>query len=815
MSFDKYLFEKYTKDCVVEILSPNQGTGFWVLPDGYLLTCYHVLITKHKDLLGNDVVTEHTKATIRYHGQDYLAEIDPEHSKKELDIAALKVNAIEEKFHFVSLGDPELNAEVQVFGYRVGDNEMTFKNGYHISGILRLGQVLSERGLVYNLETNQPPNSSVRGMSGSPVYDLNTTKIIGLQGSEESKGPSICYVHPIEKVYKLWPELRIKNLTAIRADFNTYFMTGDLLRSVFILIIVLLQSQLESVLDKTVLDSAEQKVYYVQGEKTEGKLHKILSTRIGAQVFRDFIKQVNSRFYRACTYENMCTVFDIPTCSLLSIQAALDALPKVLNQKDALRVIGKILERDYPGLTDKQIKTGLNLYVDSLVKELLPLTKFLLSVIVPEEGQIFREVENSDNKLVSGLLDLEKIVAQRGIYMTLDDSRAGFGNTLVEENDKEARVQILIIEEMLNNEAPYMSGGLSNWQPDEHPSYFLQQVYNRIPPGKGANLRQTIEGLLFKRNQAWLARCTPKNNPSIKHPHPIRYEVQLTDSLDLSFTPDGKRVISSASFDQTVYLFDIESGRSLSSFEGRASGVLCNAIVANGKYAFFASSDRTIVKWDLESGRWVRTLRRERSHIWKIALLPNTQNAILAFSDNTLQLKNLETEAVIREFVGHKKPCSSLAVSTDGAFFVSASNDMQLRLWEVNSDTSLHVFDGHTGEVYSVAIVPNNRQIVSASEKGELWLWDLKTGQRTRVFQGHTKQIHGIAMTPDSKYIISASADKTIRLWEISTGKCLLILTGNRPFRCIAISPNGSLFAVGDQTGEIHLFEIRNALSLM
>jgi len=273
MSFDKYWFEKYIIDCVVEITHPKQGTGFWILPDGHILTCYHILVTA--DRWGREV--ENSDVKIKYHGKDYIAVLDKEHSKKELDIAVLTVKEeIDEKIHFVPLGDPELNTEVQVFGYRVGEDGKTFKKGYHISGMLRPGQILNEGGLVYNLETNQPPLSSVAGMSGSPVYDMNTTKVIGIQGSEERTGPSICYVHPVAKIYKLWPELRIKNFNSIRKDFNIYFMATDLPRSIFILSMGLLQSQLKNVFDKTVISTAEQTLVDIEGEKVLGNLNKIL-----------------------------------------------------------------------------------------------------------------------------------------------------------------------------------------------------------------------------------------------------------------------------------------------------------------------------------------------------------------------------------------------------------------------------------------------------------------------------------------------------------------------------------------------------------
>jgi len=150
----------------------------------------------------------------------------------------------------------------------------------------------------------------------------------------------------------------------------------------------------------------------------------------------------------------------------------------------------------------------------------------------------------------------------------------------------------------------------------------------------------------------------------------------------------------------------------------------------------------------------------------------------------------------------------------DEKFFISASDDTTLRLWETDTGNLLRTFKGHSDKVFSVAIIPNSNHIISASADHTLRLWDISTGQSLRTFEGHLDWVHGVVVTPDGRHVISVSADNTLRLWNISTGECLLMLTGVTPFRCCAISPTGSLIAVGDQAGGIHFIEIRNYDSL-
>lgn len=815
MPFDKYLFEKYIKDCIVEILSPNKGTGFWVLPDGHILTCYHILKTNW------GIEKESSGAEVRYHGKNYFAVLDKEHSKKELDIAVLIVKEIHEKIHFVPLGEADLNTEVHAFGYRVGFN------GYHISGIIRQGQETPDAGLVYNFETNQHNDSKTDGMSGSPIYDINKKKVVGLQYGQEEAGPSICYVHPTAKVYKLWPELRTKNFNSIRKDFNIYFMTSEVPRSIFVLSMALL----ENALRKDSINNAEQITVDIIREKVNSEssknlthlyTKKIMSAILRANRYlynqcedrnfcnisgtstKDSTSPARKSFHNHCINREICRAFMMPTSDLLSIQAALNDLPKTPIQEDAIKTISENLRLDYPELTEKQIEAGVNSYRKYLEKELMSVKDFIFSTVTQVSRQIDKQEEENENKINEALVNLEKYGAQRGIYMALDDAHMGFGVSIGDGQDKETHAQILMLEEVLFRESSHLSSELNNWQPDKQPSYFLQQVHNRINRDKEMVIGKVIEKLLTKRREPWLAKY------GVPIAHPLPRGRKSFDALRLTFTIDGKHIISSTLNDQTLYLWNVENGQFSRDFQGRASGIFCVAITADEKNAIFASSDKVIRKWDIVEGKCLPISKVENDHIWDISIIPKTQHAILACANGILCRRDLESGKSLMVFKGHKEICSNIAMSSDGEFFISASDDNTLRLWRTDTEKPLRTFVSHLDKVFSVAIIPGRHQIISASADSTLRLWDISTGKCRRIFKGHSSSVHGVVITPDGKHAVSASADKTLRLWDTFTGRCLAVLTGDEPFKCCAITPRDSLIAVGDQAGKIQFIEVRN-----
>ena len=71
-------------------------------------------------------------------------------------------------------------------------------------------------------------------------------------------------------------------------------------------------------------------------------------------------------------------------------------------------------------------------------------------------------------------------------------------------------------------------------------------------------------------------------------------------------TGEGKRAVS-ASVDQTLKVWDLESGRKLRTLEGHSGVVAAVAVTGDGKRAVSASLDKTLKVWDLESGRILAT----------------------------------------------------------------------------------------------------------------------------------------------------------------------------------------------------------------
>jgi len=195
----------------------------------------------------------------------------------------------------------------------------------------------------------------------------------------------------------------------------------------------------------------------------------------------------------------------------------------------------------------------------------------------------------------------------------------------------------------------------------------------------------------------------------------------------VAFSPDGRRALS-GSGDNTLKLWEVNSGREIRTFQGHSNLVNAVAFSSDGRRALSGSWDHTLKLWEVNSGREIRT------------------------------------------FQGHSSDVTAVAFSPDGRMALSGSEDNTLKLWEINSGREIRTFQGHSNEVNAVAFSPDGRLALSGSYDHTLKLWEVNSGREIRTFQGHSYYVIAVAFSPDGQLALSGSRNGSNRLWNVQTG---------------------------------------------
>jgi WD40 repeat protein len=319
--------------------------------------------------------------------------------------------------------------------------------------------------------------------------------------------------------------------------------------------------------------------------------------------------------------------------------------------------------------------------------------------------------------------------------------------------------------------------------------------------------------------------------------------------LSVAISSDGKRIVS-GSIDNTIKLWDTETGREIRTFSGHIDQVNSVAFSHNGKYILSGSGykdysnkiDNSLRLWNVETGQEIRTFQGHTDSVNSVAFSPDRKHILSASNDDTLMLWDMETGQEIKTFYAGGN-VDSAVFSPDGNQILSSSHfSYRISNNTSESDTTegktaeeiweryfnnhkfyrlLTLWDVETGERIKyflwdnfptfTAFSPDGKSIICGSDDNSLSMFNPETEQEIIFSKPDVKRngITSVAFSPDGKYVISGSMDETIKLWDAETGDIIRIFSGNTGgVNSVAFSPDGKHIISGSQDETIKLWDI-------
>jgi WD40 repeat protein len=113
----------------------------------------------------------------------------------------------------------------------------------------------------------------------------------------------------------------------------------------------------------------------------------------------------------------------------------------------------------------------------------------------------------------------------------------------------------------------------------------------------------------------------------------------------------------------------------------------------DGKILASGSADNTIKVWDTETGEQKRTIQGLSKEVTSITFVADTSRAIVSAGDNTVRLYNTDSGGNERNFGGASDFVYSAATTADGKLVVGGGQDGVLRLWNGENAQVLQAFE--------------------------------------------------------------------------------------------------------------------------
>ncbi|NER19840.1 MAG: protein kinase [Symploca sp. SIO1C2] len=283
----------------------------------------------------------------------------------------------------------------------------------------------------------------------------------------------------------------------------------------------------------------------------------------------------------------------------------------------------------------------------------------------------------------------------------------------------------------------------------------------------------------------------------------------LSSVFSVAISPDGKH-LASGSFDNTIKLWDLETGKLLRTLTGHYEPVLTLAFSPNSEILVSGSVDDQIKLWDLATGSVKLTITDDLDAVVSLAIAISPDGQLLATGGDHQKLKiwQLSTGKLLNT-LSHSRGINTVAFTPDGQMLASGSSDNTVKLWQLSSGELLNTLVGHARDVNSVAISPDGQLLASGSSDNTIKLWNIGRGKLLKTLKGHLDWVRAVVFSPNGQLLISSSTDTTIKLWQVSNGKSVSTLRGhNRDVNSIALSPDGQILVSGSRDRTIKVWQL-------
>ncbi|MCP4695894.1 MAG: CHAT domain-containing protein [Gammaproteobacteria bacterium] len=276
------------------------------------------------------------------------------------------------------------------------------------------------------------------------------------------------------------------------------------------------------------------------------------------------------------------------------------------------------------------------------------------------------------------------------------------------------------------------------------------------------------------------------------------------------FSPDGTQLVT-VSHDNAMRLWNVQSGRVLHThtLSWHENGFNRAAFSPDVTQLATVSKYWSVVLWDVQSGQVLHTLRHE-DNVNRAAFSPDGTQLVTTSDDNTAWLWDVQRGQVLHTLNGHEKAVIRATFSPNGTRLVTTSRDNTARLWNVQSGRVLHILSGHEDTVWHAAFSPDGAQLVTASWDNTVRLWDVQSGQLLHTLSGHESEVKHAAFSPDGTQLVTAS-DNTARLWDVQSGRILHTLSGHEDaVQHAAFSPDGTQLVTASWDNTARLWDVQS-----
>ncbi len=240
----------------------------------------------------------------------------------------------------------------------------------------------------------------------------------------------------------------------------------------------------------------------------------------------------------------------------------------------------------------------------------------------------------------------------------------------------------------------------------------------------------------------------------------------------------------------------------------------------DNKQIISSASQNNVIIWDVNSGFPYKEINQnEKNRVITSSVYQKSKNLILSISNNMhnnrsgdlVTLWNDSNSKIIQEFSGHNGTIFNAKLSSDGRNLISSSFDGTIRLWNVSNGKEIKKLA--TDLMLPMVDISEKDEVAFCSENSFSVIDTNGIYKYPEIKKAHNKKINTIFYSPDGNKIVTASDDSCVKIWNVQNGKEIdSLATSNSVGYAIFNNSGNSIIYSIRYVNELYIWNFLNPL---